>query len=151
MIKIINRKLNVEISIDEEKDWIKFNPRHYEDNPYVEIEMNGFDFLLHSNKCPDCKLFLNSFGQDSTDWYISYSEGTFRLDTKQLGSKDYTQNKIKFGIDDCNNGTRMTLKFLELTTNKIELQELLNLHVIKENYEYACVIRDLINEKTFSY
>ena len=146
MIKIFNRKLNVEISIDENKDWIKFNPRHYEENPYVEIVMNGINFLHHSYKCTDCKLFIDSFGVDSVDWYISYLGKIFRLDTEQIGSKGYGQNKINFGIHDFYNGTRMILKFHVLPINKIKLQNLLNLYVEKEEYEYAGIIRDLINE-----
>ena len=63
MIKIFNKKLNAEILIDENVDWIQFNPRDYEEKPYVTIEMKEFNFLIHANKCSDCKKFLDSFGK----------------------------------------------------------------------------------------
>ena len=61
MIKIFNKKLNSEIQIDESADWIQFNPRDYEDKPYVVIEMKEFSFPHHANKCSDCKKFLDFF------------------------------------------------------------------------------------------
>ena len=57
MIKIFNKKLNSEILIDETVDWIQFNPRDYEDKPYVIIEMKEFSFLHHAENCTDCKKY----------------------------------------------------------------------------------------------
>tara|TARA_B100001971_G_C18130634_1_gene504608 strand:+ start:154 stop:597 length:444 start_codon:yes stop_codon:yes gene_type:complete len=147
MIKIFNKKLNSEILIDETVDWIQFNPRDYEDKPYVIIEMKEFSFLHHAENCTDCKKFLDSFGKESVDWYISYSDKIFRLDTQQIGMKGYPQNEIKLTtMSEYNSGTKMTLVFHSLPTNKIELQKLLESAVDNEEYENACILRDLINE-----
>ena len=40
----------------------------------------------------------------------------------------------------------MTLVFHDLPTDKAKLKSLLKLAVEKENYENACLLRDLINE-----
>jgi len=146
MIRIFNKTYNAEFLIDETVDWIQFNPRDYEDKPYVIIEMKEFNFPQHAIKCYDCKKFLDSFGKESTDWYISYSNKLFRLDTKNLGIKGYPQNEIKVTMSDYNPGTKMTLMFHDLPTDKKELKNLLDLAVINEDYKNACVLRDLINE-----
>ncbi|MGG5485574.1 hypothetical protein [Gaetbulibacter sp. PBL-D1] len=147
MIKIFNKTLNSEILIDESADWIQFTPRDYEEKPYVIIEMNKFNFLHHANKCSECKKFLDSFGQESVDWHISYSNKIFRLDTKQIGIKGYSENEIKVTMSDYNPGTKMTLVFHNLPNDKVELHNLLELAVVNEDYENACVLRDLINEQ----
>tara|TARA_B110000114_G_C14780287_1_gene272513 strand:- start:87 stop:527 length:441 start_codon:yes stop_codon:yes gene_type:complete len=146
MIRIFNRTLNVEILIDEKVDWIQFNPRDYEEKPYVVIEMKEFSFPHHANECSDCKKFLDSFGKESIDWYISYTNKVFRLDTKQIGIKGYPQNEIKVTMSDYNPRTKMTLVFHDLPTDKTELKNLLEFAVVNEDYENACVLRDLINE-----
>lgn len=147
MIKIFNKKLNSEILIDESVDWIQFSPRDYEEKPFVVIEMKEFSFLQHANKCSDCKKFLDSFGKESVDWYISYSNKIFRLDTKQIGIKGHAENEIKVTMSDYNPGTKMTFVFHRLPTDKVELQNLLESAVDNEDYENACILRDLINEQ----
>jgi hypothetical protein len=147
MIRIFNIKLDVDILIDESVDWIQFNPRHYEEKPYVILEMNEFHFPSHANKCSNCKKFLDSFGKESVDWYISYSKNTYRLDTKQIGQKGHPENQITVTMSDYNPGTKLTLVFHDIPTDETELNTLLTNAVDKEDYENACVFRDLINEK----
>ncbi|MFT0716847.1 UvrB/UvrC motif-containing protein [Flagellimonas lutimaris] len=147
MIRIFNKKLDAEILIDENVEWIQFNPRDYEDKPYVTIEMKGFNFPAHGNKCSDCKKFLDSFGKDSLHWYISYSNKVYRLDTKHIGQKGYSENEIKVTMSDYNPGTKLTLVFHKIPTDATELKSLLANAVENENYEKACVLRDLIDEK----
>ncbi len=147
MKRIFNKKIEAEILIDENVEWIQFNPRDYEEKPYVIIEMKQFNFAAHANKCSDCKKFLDSFGKESLDWYISYSDKVFRLDTGQIGQKGFPKNEIKFTISDYNPGTKLTLVFHKLPTDKTEIKTLLEIAVEKEDYENACILRDLIKEK----
>lgn len=147
MIRIFNKKLGAEILIDENVDWIQFNPRHYEEKPYVILEMKEFHFTSHANKCSDCKKFLDSFGKESVDWYISYAKKTYRLDTKQIGQKGYAENQITVTMSDYNSGTKLTLVFHDIPTDENELSALLANAIDNEDYEKACVFRDLIKEK----
>lgn len=146
MISLFNKKLDVKILIDEKADWIHFNPRDYEDVPYVIIEMKEFSFHHHASKCKDCKTFLESFGEESVDWYISYDSKIFRLDTERIGKSGYPQNEIKVTMSDYNPGTKMTLVFHKLPTDKEDLEVHLKSAEENEDYKKACVIRDLINE-----
>jgi hypothetical protein len=57
MIKIFNRKLQFEISI-EEIDQVIFTPRDYDEVPFVKIELKNFDFHRHSKTCKDCGALL---------------------------------------------------------------------------------------------
>ena len=81
------------------------------------------------------------------DWYITYSSKVFRLDTKQIGIKGYAQNEIIVKSSDHNSGTKMTLGFHDLPTDITELKKLLDMAVEKEDFENACVLRDLIKEQ----
>lgn len=149
MIKIFNKKLNSEILIDEKASWIQFTPRIYDDIPYIIIEMKEFNLITHSTNCKDCKNFLNSFGNDSLDWYLNISESNkiYRLNTKEIGNKKYPSNEIKtIDLSDYESGTKLTLLIHKIPTDKKELIILLNSAVEDENYEEACKIRDLINE-----
>ena len=146
MIRIYNNKLRSEISIDEQVDWIQFNPRDYEERPYIIIEMKGFDFLRHAEKCQDCKEFIGAFGNHSLDWYISYNDKVYRLDVEQIGKGEYPHNEIKYTMSEYNPGTKLTLIFHPLPTDKSELKTLLNKAVLDEKYEHACILRDLIEE-----
>jgi hypothetical protein len=148
MIRIFNKKLNVEILIDDKVEWVQFNPRHYEDKPYVIIEFKKFSFPRHAKKCSDCKQFLEAFGKDSVDWYISYFDKLFRLNTKEVGKDGHPSNKvIDIPMSDYNPGSRLTLVFHELPTDKSELKSLLEKILSIENFEKACLLRDLIKEE----
>lgn len=146
MIRIFNEKLNLEIKIDEKSEWIQLTPRDYEDNPHVIIEFKGFDLLRHAEKCADCTKFIDTFGKDSLDWHISYLDKVFRLDTKEIGNRIYPSNEIKVINSEFNSGTKMTLVFHLLRLSKDELKKLLKEAEKLENYENACIIRDLINQ-----
>ena len=147
MIKIFNKKLEAEILIDENVDWIQFSPRHYEDKPHVILEMREFHFPAHAEKCSDCKKFMESFGTESVDWYISYDNNIYRLDTRQIGQNGYAENKVTVTMSDYNPGTKLILMFSDIPTDKNELKSLLKKTVQSEGYEKACVIRDLMEEK----
>jgi hypothetical protein len=146
MIKIFNSKLGAEILIDESVDWIQFNPRDYEEIPYVIIEFKEFDFPRHAIKCSDCRAFMDSLGSETVDWYITYSNKKFRLNLKHFGQDTYPKNQITVTMSDYNPGTKLTLVFHELPTDKEQLDLLLKQAELDEDYENACVIRDLINE-----
>ena len=49
-------------------------------------------------------------------------------------------------ISEYNPGTKMTLVFHQLPTDKSELNMLLEKAVDSENFKHACFLRDLINE-----
>ena len=146
MIIIFNKKLKVEIQIDETADNIIFTPKHYEEKPYVKIEMKEFNFPHHANSCSNCKKFIDSFGKESVDWYITYFDKKFRLDTKQIGKKGHIQNKIELIMSDNDSRTEMVLLFHQLPTDKTKLETLLDIMVHNEEYENACILRDLIRE-----
>lgn len=146
MITIFNKKLNVEILINNKSDLIQFTPRDYEEKPYVIIEIKDFNFIEHTRKCADCNKFFYSFGKNSADWYISYSDKTYRLDMKELGKNHYPSNKITITHSEYNAGTKLILRFHELPMKIEELEKLLMISVELEDYEQACIIRDLIND-----
>jgi hypothetical protein len=143
MISIFNKKLDTLIKIGN-VDWITFMPREYEDKPNVIIEFgNGFHFARHAQKCEDCGLFLKAFGSKTLDWYITYNEKIHRLDLSTLGSKDYYDNEIKFTSSTYNYGTRMKLIIHPMTTDDGDIQSFLKRAIADEDYETACLIRDL--------
>lgn len=146
MIRIFNIKNNTEIIIDDSVDWVQFTPKDYDEKPHVTIELKGFNLFQHSQHCNDCKNFINSFGKDSIEWLISYSNKVFRLDTKQIGQKQYGANEIKTSISEFENVTKMTLAFHDIPTDNKKLEILLNEAVELENYEKACIIRDAKNQ-----
>lgn len=147
MIKIFNKKQKVEILIDEKSSLIQFSPYDYEEKPYVIIEIKDFNLIRHVTKCDDCNKFFNSFGKNSTNWYISYSDKIFRLDMKELGKNNYLNSKISLTHSEYNSGTKLTLLFHELPIRKKELERLLIVSVEQEDYEQASIIRDLINDQ----
>lgn len=149
MIKIFNKKQKAEILIDEKSSFIQFSPYDYEEKPYVIIEIKDFNLIRHAAKCYDCNNFFKSFGKNSTNWYISYSDKVFRLDMKELGKNNYPTSKISLTHSEYNSGTKLTLLFHELPTSKEELKKHLKLSIQEENYEKACVLRDLINDKEY--
>lgn len=145
MIRIFNKKINTEIIFDDQVEWIKFNPRDYEEKPYIIIEFKNFSYPHHAKKCSDCKKFMESFGKESLDWYISYYDKTYRLDMKELGQGRHPSNEIRITMSEYESGTKMTLIFHQLPTDKNELESLLDKAVLVEDYEEACTLRDLIN------
>lgn len=147
MIRIFNKKLDSEIYIDETVDWIQFSPRDYEEIPYVIIEMKNFDFGRHANNCNECKSFMDSLGRDSVDWYISYSNKVYRLNTSKAGQGEYPSTELKITMSYYNPGSKLTLIFHEIPIDKGEIAILLEQAVEQENYKKACVLRDLINEE----
>jgi len=147
MIRIFNEKLKVEIQIDDKSDWIIFTPKHYEENPSVKIEFKNLNFPYHANSCSNCKQFIDSFGKESVDWYITYFDKIFRLDTSQIEKKGYLQNKIEVTMSDSDPRTEMVLLFHRLPTDKSKLKTLLKIAEQNEKYEDACILRDLIMEQ----
>lgn len=144
MIKIFNTKQEVEILIDDAVDWIQFTPRDYEITPYLKIEMKGFDFLTHAQNCGECRKFLDSYGNDDFNWIIEFNGKSFRLDMATL-NKGYGENQIKQVTSDMFSGSVLVLRFnKELPVDKKELKLKLESVVSIEDYERACVIRDLI-------
>ncbi len=89
---------------------------------------------------------MDSFGQETVDWYIKYSDKVFRLDTKEIGSGKYPHNEIKVTMSDFDPGTKITLIFHQIPIDKFELNLLLEKAIKDENYESACVLRDLLKE-----
>lgn len=143
MISIFNKKLDVRINIGD-VDWITFMPREYEEVPNVVIELkNGFDFMRHARTCAECGKFMDAFGTKTLDWYISYNDNTKRLDLSTLNSKEYFNNHLVFTNSYYDYGTRIKLIIHQLSTNKEEIESYLQELVQREDYETACLIRDL--------
>lgn len=148
MIKIYNEKLRRSILIDDSVDWVIFTPRDYDDIAHVVIEFKDFNYVMHAPHCPDCKDFTESFGKKSSDWYITWENKLFRLDTEHLGQKGYGMNQIKNTVSDYEDSSKLILIFHALPTEKSELESYLKRVIEEENYEEACRIRDLITEKS---
>lgn len=144
MITIFNKKLNTEIYIDDKADWVTFTPRYYDEIPYVIIELkHGFNFTHHASNCKDCKSFLNAFGTKTLDWYINFCDKTKRLDLSTLNSKECFNNQINFTISKFDYGTRLKLMIHPLSTKKKDIENYLAELIKDENYDEACLIRDL--------
>lgn len=143
MISIFNKKLDFQINIGK-VDWITFMPREFEEVPNVVIEMkNGFNFMRHGETCKECGKFLSDFGSNTLDWFIKYDDKIKRLDLSTLGSKEYFSNHIVFTNSIYDYGTRLKLIIHPLTTEKEDIQKYLAELIEREDYETACLVRDL--------
>ncbi|TPD71092.1 hypothetical protein [Flavobacterium microcysteis] len=148
MIEIFNNKTNSKITIDDLDVDVQLLPRHYEDIPYVIIELNNIDWVRHSYACKDCKSFRESFGSGDVNWHISYLGKTYRLNMDSLGGDKYPSNQIVSKLSDYQSGTFLTLIFSDIPIETDEIQKLLNKEVDNENYEKACILRDIIKDST---
>lgn len=147
MIRIFNRKLQVEIRIDDQLDFVQLTPRDYDDEPFVLIELNGANFLHHAQNCSECSQFIKALGTRTVDWYIEYSGKVRRVDTQRLGL-DHGKSHIRYVNNRYFNGTKMCIGFNPLPLEKEALEKLLREKVLQEDYEEACILRDLIKEDT---
>lgn len=147
VVKIFNPVKKVEIVIDS-TSLIHFHPHVYEETPYFEIKIGGgFNFFNHAHACIDCKEFMSDFMSDSLDWYLNFSNVTYRLDLQSLGEKDFPKsNTISYTVSNYEFGTTLKLFFSDIPTEKDKLLALQLDFVAQENYEKACIIRDLINQ-----
>lgn len=142
MIKIYNPNKRTEIIIDECHELIIFEPRHYEDLPYVKISLSNIDWIKHKESCEDCKMLYRDFGTSNYDWKIEYPGFMARLNLAEFGPKNYS-NTISRNVGDYFNGTILKLN---LDTDSIEqIEVLLEVNETLENDEKCCFLRDKIN------
>lgn len=99
--------------------------------------------MHHAMTCDDCTQFVKAFGTKSLDWYIYYNEKTKRLDLSTLNSKKFYNNHIRYINSDYKHGTTMKLIIHPLSTDKADIENYLQELIKKEDYETACLIRDL--------
>lgn len=144
MMRIFNTKTKSEIIIDEKLDWVQVMPMDYMIPAHIKIELKGFFFGNHASNCKDCNSFIKSFGKNSNDWLLEYNLKKYKIDTNSIGSNEYGGNQIKQTISDFEYGTVLVLSIMELNIEELNL--LLIDAVSNENYENACVYRDLIVE-----
>lgn len=143
VIRIFNPKSNHEILINTSASGVIFHPRTYEDKPYFEIKLlNGFNLSNHALTCDDCGDFVKSLGKETVDWYLEYENNSYRLSLENLG----TDTKLKFINSYYEFGTILQLPVHEIPVDKSSLIKLRDYLIEVENYEKACVIRDLIND-----
>lgn len=143
-IKIFNPKSNHEILLDTSVSGVIFHPRNYEDKPYFEIKLlNGFNFIKHAAGCEDCGSFYGSLGKNTVDWYLEYEGKTYRLNLEDLGS----ETKVTYKNSFYEYGTIIKLAVHDIPVELNELLKLKDKLVSNEEFEKACIIRDLINEK----
>ena len=144
MIKLINKKKEIQIFIDDEKSWIIITPKMYEeDYPSFQIDFNGFDYEHHAETCKDCKELFNDFETDTIDWFLHWNQQEYRLDLSRFG-KSRDTNLVERVSGLYHTGTR--LKFLISTETRENLQEELEKFLDEENYEYCAFLRDRIEE-----
>lgn len=145
MIQIYNSNKQVKIDIDEELDWIQFTPYTYLEPKHIKIEFkNGFNFLNHSNSCKDCKQFLNSFGRDTNDWFLKYNDKLYKINTKNIGQKDFGSNEISAIYSNFEYGSKLTLSLFELNLDELKILEKQSVEL--DEFEKACIFRDLQKE-----
>lgn len=143
MISIFNKKLGVQINIAD-VDWVIITPREYDEIPNVIIEMkNGFNFMRHAQSCDECAKFVSALGTKTLDWYISYNNKVKRLDLTTLNSKEFFNNQLSYINSYYNYGTTMKLIIHPLSTDKEDIETYLQELLEREDYETACLIRDL--------
>jgi hypothetical protein len=144
IIRIFNPKSNHEILINTSASGVIFHPKAYEDKPYFEIKLlNGFNLHRHSLTCEDCGAFVKSLGKETVDWYLEFNKNTYRLSLEKLG----TDTKFKYINSEDEFGTILQLTVHEIPVDISSLIKLRDDLIEEENYEKACIIRDLINEK----
>lgn len=143
MITIYNEIKGREITIDESHELIFFEPRHYEDLPYVKISMNNIDWFRHKEKCEDCEALYNDFGTSNYEWEIEYPGFKARLDLSEFGPKT-DANAASRNIGYYFEGTVLKLNLDIDSIEEIEI--LLKANEILEDDEKCCFFRDKIND-----
>jgi hypothetical protein len=145
MLKIYNRINQDTIVIDEKLSWVMVNLRDYDDPPHIIIDLNnGFDFMRHTRTCHDCRSFFKGLKSNSKDWLINFNEKKYFIQMNDLGTKEFGKNYIVMTNSEFNYGTRIQLEILKI--DKVELDELELNSVNIEDYEGACLYRDLKKE-----
>jgi hypothetical protein len=144
MLKIYNRTNNDSILIDDKLGWVMVNLRDYDYPPHVIIELNGFDFMRHARSCKDCNSFMEALKFGSKDWFLEFLGKKYLIYTKSLGSKEFGENQIKFTNSEYNFGTRIQFEVLRMDPN--QLKELEITAVEEDDFENACLYRDLQKE-----
>lgn len=142
IVRIFNKKLQKEITIESSLPQVAFTPKEWdEENPHVLIKLDGLHFSRHADFCEDCKAFRNSFGTNTTDWQIEYLGKTLRLNLKTLGQKT-SDNHLEWRAEDYFCGSILKLN---IDTDTIEsLQEELTIQEKLENYEGCSLIFEKI-------
>ena len=142
-IRIFNPKSNHEILIETSMSWVFFHPRTYDEHPYFEIKLlNGFNLMSHASSCLDCDAFIKSLGTDTVNWYLEYDNCTYRLNLEKLG----TDTKLKYINSFYEFGTVLQLRIHEIPVDIKGLNELREVLVSNNEFEKACIIRDLIKD-----
>lgn len=145
MIRIFNTKINTEIVIDDSLDWVQVTPYVHLIPQHIKIELNGFYLYNHASKCKDCESFIKCFGKDNNDWFLEYNSRKYKINTKDIGGKEFGANYIKQTFfSEYDNGTFLTLSVMELDIT--ELNVLLKNAENEEQYESCAIYRDLIKE-----
>jgi len=144
ILKIYNSKTSSEIIIDDSVDWVIITPVIGVEPKHFKIELRGFFFNRHIHECNDCRSFLEAFGSNKNDWFIKYNHTKYKIFMDTVGDGSYGGNEIRSKISGYEYGTTMVLSILQL--NELELNAQLNNSVGNEDYESACLYRDLITE-----
>jgi hypothetical protein len=144
MLKIYNRTNNNAILIDDKLGWVMVNLRDYDDPPHVIIELNGFDFMRHARSCEDCESFFDALKSKSEDWLMDFNGKKYFIRMNDLGSKEFGKNQIKMTHSEYNDGTRIQLEILKLDNWELDELEMNSIDI--EDYEGACLYRDLKKE-----
>ena len=141
MVEIFNRSKSVEILIDS-TDAIQVTPIMYQEPNHLMIEFrNGFNLLQHAKSCSDCNSFISSLSTVSNDWFLIYDNRTYKINTGEIGSKEYGSNHISLINADYEYGTKLVLSLYELDIKELEELEILSAKL--DYFENACVYRDL--------
>lgn len=142
MIRLFNTQSKKEILIDDKLDWIIVEPRLHEDNAFIKIQMENFFLINHSIKCIDCSSFVSSIASNMKDWFLTYNEKTYIIDSSDKNNNGYGKSKLKQVISEFENGTILTLQLEEYERESFEKLMLESAEI--EDYESACYYRDVI-------
>jgi hypothetical protein len=88
--------------------------------------------------------FFDALKSKSEDWLMDFNGKKYFIRMNDLGIKKFGKNQIKMTQSEYNFGTRIQIEILKL--DKLELDELELNSVEIEDYEGACLYRDLKKE-----
>jgi hypothetical protein len=145
MVSIYNIKENITINIDDTLSFVSVNPKFYDEPPHFIIELkNGFHFSRHALNCSECSAFEKGLYSGSNDWRLDFNGKKFLIIADSLGSKQYGKNSLKYINSYYQFGTLMQIEVEPLEVTELHEKELTS--VSEENYERACLYRDLQKE-----
>ena len=136
-IKIFNKKRSIDFSFPEYDNLFLFK-QLFGLNPFVVIDFQNRNHHSIQNSWSSLILFEEDLGSDSLFWFLKLGGQCFRIDMLFYDSYPFT-NLVEDGI-----GLKLIIRISKIPVEKSELEKLIIQSVLDENYEFSCLLRDLI-------